>query len=151
VESLSDSTIYMAYYTVAHILQQGNMYGEAESPVKPQHLTHEVGRCLCGVVFMMFVSAHITSVERVLHQVCRCGTTYSWAAMSRPTVSLKLSCYRQVWRVFWLCLHALALPPSMHRESAPPLCLSMLCRQCVVSLSSGIPLTFECLARTSFR
>ncbi|KAL4854122.1 Leucine--tRNA ligase [Chlorella vulgaris] len=44
VESLSDSTIYMAYYTVAHILQQGNMYGEAESPVKPEHLTHETMR-----------------------------------------------------------------------------------------------------------
>lgn len=27
IESLSDSTIYMAYYTVAHILQQGDMYG----------------------------------------------------------------------------------------------------------------------------
>lgn len=28
IESLSDSTIYMAYYTVAHVLQQGDIYGK---------------------------------------------------------------------------------------------------------------------------
>ena len=28
IESLSDSTIYMAYYTVAHILQKGDIYGK---------------------------------------------------------------------------------------------------------------------------
>ncbi len=28
IESLSDSTIYMAYYTVAHILQNGDIYGQ---------------------------------------------------------------------------------------------------------------------------
>lgn len=28
IESLSDSTIYMAYYTVAHLLQAGDMYGQ---------------------------------------------------------------------------------------------------------------------------
>ena len=27
IESLSDSTIYMAYYTVAHFLQQGDIFG----------------------------------------------------------------------------------------------------------------------------
>ena len=27
IESLSDSTIYMAFYTVAHLLQGGNIYG----------------------------------------------------------------------------------------------------------------------------
>lgn len=42
VESLSDSTIYMAYYAVAHVLQQGNMYGEGASIIKPEHLTPEV-------------------------------------------------------------------------------------------------------------
>ncbi|KAI4315242.1 hypothetical protein L6164_028072 [Bauhinia variegata] len=42
VESLSDSTIYMAYYTVAHFLQNGDMYGSSESPVKPEQLTDEV-------------------------------------------------------------------------------------------------------------
>lgn len=43
VESLSDSTIYMAYYAVAHVLQGGDMYGEAPAPaVRPEQLTHEV-------------------------------------------------------------------------------------------------------------
>jgi leucyl-tRNA synthetase len=27
IESLSDSTIYMAFYTVAHLLQAGDIYG----------------------------------------------------------------------------------------------------------------------------
>lgn len=31
IESLSDSTIYMAYYTVAHLLQGGNMYGDTDN------------------------------------------------------------------------------------------------------------------------
>jgi hypothetical protein len=43
VESLSDSTIYMAYYAVAHFLQQGDMYGEGDSPIRPEHMTNEVG------------------------------------------------------------------------------------------------------------
>ncbi|GFR47083.1 hypothetical protein Agub_g8770 [Astrephomene gubernaculifera] len=43
IESLSDSTIYMAYYTVAHILQKGDMYGkDTGGPVAPQQLTPEV-------------------------------------------------------------------------------------------------------------
>ncbi|KAG6401905.1 hypothetical protein SASPL_138773 [Salvia splendens] len=42
VESLSDSTLYMAYYTVAHILQGGDMYGGNRSSVKPEQLTDEV-------------------------------------------------------------------------------------------------------------
>ncbi|KAL4433681.1 hypothetical protein ABPG75_000122 [Micractinium tetrahymenae] len=42
VESLSDSTIYMAYYAVAHILQAGDMYGEGEGPIRPEQMTSEV-------------------------------------------------------------------------------------------------------------
>ncbi|XP_019423387.1 PREDICTED: leucine--tRNA ligase, cytoplasmic-like isoform X2 [Lupinus angustifolius] len=42
VESLSDSTVYMAYYTIAHHLQNGDMYGQHESAIKPQQLTDEV-------------------------------------------------------------------------------------------------------------
>ncbi|BAU00433.1 hypothetical protein LR48_Vigan06g012600 [Vigna angularis] len=42
VESLSDSTIYMAYYTVAHHLQNGDMYGSSQSAIKPQQLTDDV-------------------------------------------------------------------------------------------------------------
>ena len=43
IESLSDSTIYMAYYTIAHILQRGNIYGEdAEAPIRPEDMTRAV-------------------------------------------------------------------------------------------------------------
>jgi leucyl-tRNA synthetase len=46
IESLSDSTIYMAYYTVAHFLQAGDMYcsspGAAPAGIKPEDLTTEV-------------------------------------------------------------------------------------------------------------
>lgn len=42
VESLSDSTLYMAFYTVAHLLQNGNMYGSDRSSVKPEEMTDEV-------------------------------------------------------------------------------------------------------------
>ncbi|KAK6945521.1 Methionyl/Valyl/Leucyl/Isoleucyl-tRNA synthetase, anticodon-binding [Dillenia turbinata] len=42
VESLSDSTIYMAYYTIAHLLQNGDMYGADTSLVNPQQMTDEV-------------------------------------------------------------------------------------------------------------
>ena len=42
VESLSDSTLYMAYYTVAHLLQNGNMYGKEISSVRPEEMTDEV-------------------------------------------------------------------------------------------------------------
>lgn len=44
VESLSDSTIYNAYYTVAHLLQGGVFDGSGKSPanIKPEQMTPEV-------------------------------------------------------------------------------------------------------------
>ncbi|OMO58000.1 Aminoacyl-tRNA synthetase, class Ia [Corchorus capsularis] len=49
VESLSDSTIYMAYYTVAHLLQNGDMYGYSADLIKPAQMTDEVWDFLfCG-------------------------------------------------------------------------------------------------------
>ncbi|KAK1313074.1 hypothetical protein QJS10_CPA06g01351 [Acorus calamus] len=42
VESLSDSTLYMAYYTVAHLLQNGDLYGSDVSSVKPEQMTDEM-------------------------------------------------------------------------------------------------------------
>jgi leucyl-tRNA synthetase len=45
IESLSDSTIYMAYYTIAHYLQgENNLYGEGNSPegIKVEDLTDDV-------------------------------------------------------------------------------------------------------------
>lgn len=44
IESLSDSTIYMAYYTVAHLLQEGKFDGSDGNAmgIKPEDLTDEV-------------------------------------------------------------------------------------------------------------
>lgn len=42
IESLSDSTIYMAYYTVAHMLHGGDMYGTGVDGIKAEDMTHEV-------------------------------------------------------------------------------------------------------------
>ncbi len=43
---LSDSTIYMAYYTVAHFLQAGNLYGEGDGKIKAEDVTDEVTAAL---------------------------------------------------------------------------------------------------------
>ncbi|KAI9190829.1 uncharacterized protein BJ171DRAFT_539063 [Polychytrium aggregatum] len=44
IESLSDSTIYMAYYTVAHLLHGGNLDGSKPGPlgIKAEQMSHEV-------------------------------------------------------------------------------------------------------------
>uniref|UniRef100_A0A0D3G4X3 leucine--tRNA ligase n=1 Tax=Oryza barthii TaxID=65489 RepID=A0A0D3G4X3_9ORYZ len=42
VDSLSDSTLYMAYYTIANILQNGNIYGSDNSYIRPEQMTDEV-------------------------------------------------------------------------------------------------------------
>ncbi|XP_011296656.1 leucine--tRNA ligase, cytoplasmic [Fopius arisanus] len=44
IESLSDSTIYMAYYTIAHLLQGGTFKGNKENAlgVRPEDMTPEV-------------------------------------------------------------------------------------------------------------
>lgn len=44
IESLSDSTIYMAYYTIAHFLQDGSFRGEKPSPlgITAEMMTPEV-------------------------------------------------------------------------------------------------------------
>lgn len=44
IESLSDSTIYMAYYTIVHLLQNGSFKGEKASPlgISPEQMTAEV-------------------------------------------------------------------------------------------------------------
>lgn len=49
VESLSDSTIYMAYYTIAHLLH-GDRYGNTVGPlnVKPDQLTDEIWDYILG-------------------------------------------------------------------------------------------------------
>jgi len=44
IESLSDSTIYMAYYTVAYLLQGGVVNGSTAGPlgIRPEQMTREV-------------------------------------------------------------------------------------------------------------
>ncbi len=45
IESLSDSTIYMAYYTISHLIQgMNNLNGKGPNPanIKPEQMTHEV-------------------------------------------------------------------------------------------------------------
>jgi len=44
IESLSDSTVYMAYYTIAHILQGGGLRGDMPGlgNIEPEDLTEEV-------------------------------------------------------------------------------------------------------------
>lgn len=44
IESLSDSTIYNAYYTVAHFIQGGTFRGNKENmlKIKPEQMTPEV-------------------------------------------------------------------------------------------------------------
>lgn len=42
VESLSDSTIYMAFYCVSHILMGGDMYGGSSNCIPAEHMTYEV-------------------------------------------------------------------------------------------------------------
>ncbi|KAI9032188.1 hypothetical protein DFJ74DRAFT_653553 [Hyaloraphidium curvatum] len=44
IESLSDSTIYMAYYTVSHLLHQGTLDGSKPGPlgITPEQMTDEV-------------------------------------------------------------------------------------------------------------
>ncbi|KQJ97799.1 hypothetical protein BRADI_3g33360v3 [Brachypodium distachyon] len=42
VESLSDSTLYMAYYTIAHLLQNGDMYGKEITSIRPEQMADEV-------------------------------------------------------------------------------------------------------------
>ena len=44
IESLSDSTIYFAYYTINHLLHPNNLNGRNTEPdaINPDHMTHEV-------------------------------------------------------------------------------------------------------------
>eukprot|EP01039_Chlorochromonas_danica_P018240 gene18240-21883_t len=49
IESLSDSTIYMAYYTVAHILQEGALDGSVHPfQIEPSQMTDEVWDWIFG-------------------------------------------------------------------------------------------------------
>jgi len=67
VESLSDSTIYMAYYTIAHILQGGNIYGEGESLVTPDQLSEEVW----DFIFLNGPAPQGSTIDSAILEKCR--------------------------------------------------------------------------------
>jgi leucyl-tRNA synthetase len=53
IESLSDSTIYMAYYTISHILHEGSNDGSVSpNGIKPEQMTHEVWEYIFGEDFI---------------------------------------------------------------------------------------------------
>ncbi len=70
IESLSDSTVYMAYYTIAHLLHgEDNLDGGKGSPagIKPEQLTDQVWACVRGSC----VGAWVVRVLTFLW--CDCG------------------------------------------------------------------------------
>lgn len=56
IESLSDSTIYMCYYTIAHLLHGGVLDGSKVGPagIKPEQLTREVKNLESFITSIMF-------------------------------------------------------------------------------------------------
>lgn len=69
IESLSDSTIYMAYYTVAHLLQ-GDINGSKPGrfSLKPEQLTDEV----LDFIFMQIDTFPDCSIPKETLNVGRC-------------------------------------------------------------------------------
>lgn len=63
IESLSDSTIYMSYYTVAHLLQGGVIDGSQVGPsgIKPEQLTRNV----CTILFRLMIVVLIHIIKGV--------------------------------------------------------------------------------------
>ncbi|KAJ3114345.1 cytosolic leucyl tRNA synthetase [Phlyctochytrium bullatum] len=71
IESLSDSTIYMAYYTVAHILHGGNLDGSAPGAggISPEEMTDEVwDYILVGGPFPKSTRIKKDVLERMRHE-----------------------------------------------------------------------------------
>ncbi|MED6185833.1 hypothetical protein PIB30_060799 [Stylosanthes scabra] len=72
VESLCDSTLYMAYYTVAHHLHNGDMYGSVteSAAIKPEQLTDEVWDYIfCGGPYPKHTDLALSSLlERMKHE-----------------------------------------------------------------------------------
>ena len=88
VESLSDSTIYMAYYTVAHFLQEGNLYGEGSSQIRAEDVTDKVF-LPCNLLLLALLVLHLGLVLTLHHT--------DW---SKPWCSAILCCDRGNLPVF---------------------------------------------------
>ncbi|EEF35924.1 leucine--tRNA ligase, cytoplasmic isoform X2 [Ricinus communis] len=70
VESLSDSTIYMAYYTVAHLLHNDDMYGTNKPhPIQPAQMTDEVWDfIICGGSYPKSSDISSSVLEKMKHE-----------------------------------------------------------------------------------
>ncbi|PWN34453.1 leucyl-tRNA synthetase [Meira miltonrushii] len=73
VESLSDSTIYMSYYTIAHLLQDGDIFGSKVGPlgVKADDLTDDVWDYILGDVQYPAASANTSVTKEVAERLRR--------------------------------------------------------------------------------
>jgi len=80
IESLSDSTIYMAYYTIAHYLQGAdNLEGDRPNPeynITPEQLTHEVW----NYIFLKHAPFPETTIPKEILEKMR-GEFHYWYPM----------------------------------------------------------------------
>lgn len=86
IESLSDSTIYMAYYTIAHLLQ-GDLFGEKIGPlgIRADQMTPEVfDYIFCGAV-------RSADPRSFLEVPCRVRNRGGQAAEAAPRVRVLVS------------------------------------------------------------
>ncbi|ONI14318.1 hypothetical protein PRUPE_4G275400 [Prunus persica] len=68
VESLSDSTLYMAYYTIAHFLHDGDMYGDSTtSGVIPEQMTDECLVRISSRIILTFCIYNHTTIMLKKH------------------------------------------------------------------------------------
>ncbi|TFK69763.1 leucyl-tRNA synthetase [Pluteus cervinus] len=71
VESLSDSTIYMSYYTVARLLQEGSLDGSVTGPlgITPSQMTDEIWEyVLCNGPFPPSSPVPQTTIDKLKHE-----------------------------------------------------------------------------------
>uniref|UniRef100_A0A6B2KWU0 leucine--tRNA ligase n=1 Tax=Arcella intermedia TaxID=1963864 RepID=A0A6B2KWU0_9EUKA len=105
IESLSDSTIYMAYYTIAHLLQ-GDVEGSVPGPakVKPQQLTDEV----FDFIFGHSEDYPETDIPKSVLDLCKREFNYWYP------VSLRVSGKDLINNhlIFWIYNHVALFPRS---------------------------------------
>ncbi|MBW0467490.1 hypothetical protein O181_007205 [Austropuccinia psidii MF-1] len=73
VESLSDSTIYMAYYTISHLLHGGDIFGKTTGPlgITAEQMTDEVWDYIFGTDDIPFTSTSINPVSKTKADILR--------------------------------------------------------------------------------
>lgn len=114
IDSLSDSTIYMAFYTVAHLLQgSSNLFGSKAGPsgIKPEQLTRKVWDYI-------FLGGEIPETD-IPHEVLR---TLRREFLYWYPVDLRVSGKDLVQNhlTFFLYNHAAIFPPEMWPRGIRP-------------------------------